>query len=49
MDGTRVFFLPNHCNNMLETKAAGMAPMGGPLTIRNRKKRQDKNKGEFDL
>ena len=45
MDGTRVFFLPNHCNNMLETKAAGMAPMGGPLTVRNRKKRQDKNKG----
>ena len=38
MDGTRVFFLPNHCNNMLETKAAGIAPMGGPLTTRNRKK-----------
>lgn len=36
-DKSSVFFLPNHCSSILETKAAGMAPMGGPLTIKRRK------------
>ena len=33
-DKSRVFFLPNHCKSMLDTKAAGIAPTGGPLTVR---------------